>query len=260
MTRRIPFALAVPLALVVAACSSGSARPAPIPPTSQPPASLPADDTGAPDTTATATTTTTTTAAPTTSTVVPGGAAVLSPDGPWKLVDSAPGVTSPGLVYELMPKLWVFLPTEESADDGNLFVPAPEDIPIIEAYLQARLVYFRAITSDPIDLADPGWAQFYADGGQSYFDVLVPRREQGQVADLDAGVVLRPRVLGEGRTATEAIIFDCMLDGAVWKLPTGSLGPGSTPGVVENGLSSQLTINGQGWIASTVSTQSEACT
>jgi hypothetical protein len=63
----------------------------------------------------------------------------LSPDGPWRR-RLAPGITTPGLVYELMPGLWVWLPTEEDIPNGITWVLNEADLPIIEAYLQARLV------------------------------------------------------------------------------------------------------------------------
>ena len=183
------------------------------------------------------------------STVVPGGVVGLSADGPWRLVDSAPGVNSPGLVYELMPKLWVFLPTEESKDDGTLFVPSPNDIPIIEAYLQAMLVYFRASSSRPINLEDPGWKDHFGDGGQSYLRFLTPKKANGEYVDLDIGVVLRPRVIGDGQTAAGAVVFDCVLDGSVFRGSDGSLAEGSTPGVTRAGLASPIRLTGARWLA-----------
>lgn len=196
-------------------------------------------------------------AAPTT--VLPEGAVGLSADGPWRLVDSAPGVESPGLVYELMPKLWAFIPTEPSPDDGNLFVPQPQDIPIIEAYLQAMIVYFRAATQNPIDLEDPGWAEYFGDGGAGYRDVLEPKQAQGQYVDLDLGVVLRPHVIGEQRTDSHAIVFDCVLDGAVFRLVDGSLADGSVLGVVHQGLGAPIRFLTDGWQAEHVGVQAEAC-
>ncbi len=174
-------------------------------------------------------------------------------------MDSAPGVDTPGLVYELMPKLWAFLPTEQVPDDGNLFVPQPADIPIIEAYLQAKLVYFRAVTSDPIDLDDPGWTEWFGDGGDSFRSVLEPARAEGQHADLDLGVVLRPYVIGDQRTASYAIVFDCVLDGGVFLMPDGSLAEGSIWGVVPHGQSVPVNLTASGWIAEYVAGQAEAC-
>ncbi len=254
--RTVAVTITIALAVTAAACSDGSTQLATIPPTSAPSASLP------PVTIADPTTTTevaTSTSAAVATTVLPSNVVGLSEGGPWKLVDSAPGITSPGLVYELMPKLWAFLPTEESTDDGNLFVPTPADIPIIEAYLQASLVYFRAVTQRPIDLADPGWAQFYGDRGESYFRVLSPKRADGQAVDLDLGVVLRPRVLGEGRTETTAILFDCAFDGGVFRRADGSLAEGSTPGIVLSGTASPMTLGGGRWTVDYVTNQPEAC-
>lgn len=197
------------------------------------------------------------TAAPTT--VLPDGVVGLSADGPWRLVDSAPGVDTPGLVYELMPKLWAFLPTEPSADDGSLFVPQPQDIPIIEAYLQARLVFYEATIQSPMDFANPGWVDWYVDGGETYRDALTPRNDAGQYVDLDVGVVHRPYVLGERRTESASIIFDCELDGGVWRMPDGTLGPGSTPGVVRDGVEATIVRVDGRWMVAHVAEQSLAC-
>lgn len=190
---------------------------------------------------------------------VPDGAVALSADGPWTLVDSAPGVTDPGLVYLLMPGLWVYLPTEEDIEHGITWVLNDDDVPIIEAYLMARLTYFTAITTNPIDLDLPGWARWYADGGEQYRVNLEERRAQGQVGDFAAGVVLQPQVLGEDRSETTAIVFDCMLDGGVFRLPDGSLAPGSTPGVVKYGSAATLVGSTGGWIVDRVGAQPDAC-
>jgi len=183
----------------------------------------------------------------------------LSPDGPWTLVDGAPGVEDPGFVYELLPKLWVFLPTEESDDDGNLFVPSPADIPIIEAYLRATVTYFEAVTSDPIDLDSAGWANHFADEGASYFDVLRAKREAGHVVDMDLGVVLRPHVIGDLRTDSYAVVFDCVLDGSVFRLPTGVLAPGSSFGVGDSPVSAPVRLTETGWLVDYISAQPNAC-
>jgi hypothetical protein len=264
MTRRIIVATVTValLSFVAAACAGSTAVPVTIAPASPPaPASTPppVSSTQVPAATSSVAASTLPVSSTTATTVLPPGVVGLSPDGPWKLVDSAPGVTTPGLVYELMPKLWVFLPTEESRDDGNLFVPAPDDIPIIEAYLQARLVFFRATESNPISLEDPGWAAYYSDRGESYFTVLRPRLSEGQHFDRDLGVVLRPYVLGEGRSDTDAIVFDCMLDGGVWRFPNGSLSPTAIPGVAPNGLSARISMFGDRWITDGVANQPEAC-
>lgn len=206
-------------------------------------------------------TTSTDPAAPSTlpAATIDDGTLGLSPDGPWRQVDSAPGVTTPGLFYELMPKLWVYLPLEEDIPNGITWVLNEADLPIIEAYLQARLVYFTAITTNPIDLNLGGWETWYTDGGAAYRPNLSERIAQGQVGDLDAGVVLRPSVMGEERTDTTAIVVDCFLDGGVFRMPDGSLAPGSSPGVAPYGSAASLVLGDSGWIVDRVAHQQEVC-
>ncbi|MEI7547977.1 MAG: hypothetical protein WCK21_07965, partial [Actinomycetota bacterium] len=169
------------------------------------------------------------------------------------------GVTQPGLSYQLMPGLWVYLPVKEDIPKGMTWVLNEKDRPIIEAYLMARLTYFQAITSDPINVDLPGWKQWYTDGGALYRPDLLARKKQGQVADLDVGVVLRPQVIGEERTDTTAVVFDCFLDGGVFRLPDGSLAPGSTPGVVPYGSVARLSLTGSRWIVKQNGQQPDAC-
>jgi hypothetical protein len=193
----------------------------------------------------------------TSTTVAPG--IELSADGPWKRVDGAPGITTPGLFYELMPKLWVYLPTQEDIAHRILWTFREQDRPIIEAYLQARLVYFKAVTQRPMDLAAPGWTKWYSDGGASFLTPLAPRQQVGQIADLDAGVVLRPEVIGDERTDTTAIVFDCMLDGGVFRMPDGSLATGSSNGVAPLGLGFRMSVVSGAWKMGTFGSQPEAC-
>ena len=193
------------------------------------------------------------------SVTLPPGFVGLSPEGPWRLVDSAPGVTTPGLVYELMPKLWAFIQVEETDQSTYPWTLNEADRPIIEAYLNAELTYSMAVTSNPIDLELPGWEKFYADGGAAQFKVLEPRRAQGQVADLDLGVVLQPQVLSDERTATTAIVADCMLDGGVFRTPDGSLASGSTSGVVATALAARMELINGTWVVRELGSMDGGC-
>jgi len=121
------------------------------------------------------------------------------------------------------------------------------------------LVFFRAATQRPIDLDDPGWAEAYVDGGARFKAVLRPRVEANQSLDLDVGVVLRPYVVGDGAAGSEAVVFDCELDGSVWRNADGTLAEGSAPGVVRYGLASTSTRVATGWVADQVSDHQEAC-
>jgi hypothetical protein len=252
-------------AALLAACSGSSAHPPTLPAvhTSPPSAIVPGGSVGAPSTTVIGATTSSSpgaTSPVSTSTTAPAeGGVHLSAGGPWTRVASAPGITTPGLVYQLMPKLWVYLPTEEDVSKGVIWTLRAPDVPIIEAYLQARLVYFEAITSDPIDVSAPGWDKWYADGGKALKSALQQAISGGWTADLDVGVVLRPEVIGDGRDATNAIVFDCVLDGGVFRLPTGELAPGSTAGVTKQGFGARIIRRKGRWSVTQVGEQVAAC-
>lgn len=73
-------------------------------------------------------------------------------------------MTKPGLVYLLMPGVWVWLPTVEDIPNGITWVLNEEDLPVIEAYLQARLVFYQSISASPMDFTLAGWDTYYVDG------------------------------------------------------------------------------------------------
>ena len=241
--------------LLLVACDGGTTAPPDLTEVSTTPTVAP---TAAPSTTVAATTTEepSTTASPTTA----PGTVGLSPDGPWTLVDSAPGVEGVGLTYELMPKLWVFLPTEVDLERGYLWTFNEEDREVIEAYLMAKLTRYRSTDSVPATLDDTGWDLYYTDALAA--DILPLYQEfsdQGVYVDLDLGVVLRPAVIEDQRTNTYVIILDCVLDGAVARSADGELAPGATPGVAENGYAFAL-INEDGtWKVDNYSDEVSAC-
>lgn len=225
-------------ACALTACDSGGNAAPPTLGTAPPAVSMP------PTTTAPPPTTTAASAAPAS---LPPGTVELSPDGPWRRVDSAPGITQPGLTYELMEGLWVWLPTVEDLPNGINWVLNEEDLPVIEAYLQARLVFYEAIAAEPMEFSSEGWDRWYVDGGSRLKAIFVPRGQEGYAADLSAGVVLRPSVAGEGRTESAAIVLDCAIDGAVLRDSAGNIGEGSTEGVTIQRLASSMVLAEIGW-------------
>jgi len=238
-------------ALLIAACDSGGGSQLDtVAPASSAPEPLPTLPATSPPTTVALT-------AP--AATLPAGVVGLSADGPWKLVDSAPGVTTPGLVYELMPGLWAYLPVVEDVANGITWTLNEEDRPIIEAYLQAKLVYFEAATRSPIDLNHPGWTEWFDGADAPIRAGLEVRSQQGQVVDLDVGVVLRPQVIGDDRTEVMAIVFDCVLDGSYFVMPDGSLAEGSTYGIVESGGAYRLKVGSQHWVVTETGRQPTAC-
>jgi len=248
--RRIK-AFAVLGALVVVGCDGGgTAQPDTIAPTSASVGPLPT----LPATTAAAVTT-----APAPTATLPDGAIGLSADGPWTLVDSAPGVTTPGLVYELMPGLWAYLPLVEDIPNGITWTLNEEDRPIIEAYLQARLVFFKAVTASPMDFTSSEWTDHYLDEGTRLKGVFEPRGQRGEVVYLEGGVVLRPTVGGDGRTDIDALVLDCELDGSVGRNADGSIAEGSTPGITEDEIGATMRLVDGQWKLDRITNAPGAC-
>jgi hypothetical protein len=243
------------LGIVLAACGGGGADLATIPTTVLPTSIAPTTTNTIVDDVPTSGAAT---SAPAAASTAPG-ALGLSPDGPWRQVDSAPGITTPGLVYELMPKLWVYLPVTEDVANGITWTFNETDRPLIEAYLHAQRTYYEAISSNPMDLEGSDWQLYFADGGSTYRASLEARQRDGQFADLDAGVVLRPQVLGDQRTDLEGVVLDCVLDGGVFRMPDGSLAEGSTFGVVPYGVGMRVAVRDDRWIVTQVGSQDDAC-
>jgi hypothetical protein len=181
-------------------------------------------------------------------------------EGPWRRVAGAPGIETPGLFYELMPQLWAYLPVVEDIDQGITWTFRERDREVIEAYLQARLVYYRAVTQDPMDLDDEGWEYWYIGDGLTWnVDGLAEWRAEGKYFDLDAGVLMRPQIVGDDRTDEVALVYECLYDGAVGLNADGSLMEGSSYGVGKNGYAySMLLVDGR-WRLSGVYSAELAC-
>ena len=176
------------------------------------------------------------------------GSPMLSPDGPWTLVASAPGIDSVGLVYELMPKLWVFLPTQEDRSNGYYWTFNERDRPAIEGYIKARLTRYRSTDSVPATIDDEGWDLYYtAENARRFRASYNAISDRGEYTDLDLGVVLRPRVIEDERTDVYTIVIDCVLDGAVRRNADGSYATGATPGVMVMGYAAGMRLVGGMW-------------
>ena len=183
----------------------------------------------------------------------------LSPDGPWRRVETAPGVRTPGLVYELVPSMWVWLPVQEDVRHGITWTFNRDDRPVIEAYLQARLTIVRSASALPIDYSDPGWARWFLDGGAAFRRILQVREREGERYSLDRGVVLRPVVYGEERTADTAVVVDCTLDGGLWLRPDGTPGEGTSRGIAPVGIATRVRRVAGEWRIEHLAPQPEAC-
>jgi hypothetical protein len=221
----------VPVVLVgclSAACTAG--REESVPTTAAPttiaaataPATTEARTTAAP-VTALATTVAATTVAPATvapTTPLPVTTGIVLPPDLGHLVALAPGVSTPGDIWQLAPKLWLFLPSE-SAGDPNLTPPKPEDAEILIAYARKQKALQLAGTSPPVDLSSVALRRAYTPKGlEARTSALKPYLDEEQFLVLGSGIVYRPRVLSEPRTTEFALVWDCSIDGSF--LATGA--------------------------------------
>jgi len=210
------------VAFTATGCTGGTASVPPITFGTAPPVA--SDSPTTPTTDAPATTSAPTTLATTSSVAAPATLITLlaptsnppltgpmfSPDLGTK-VDTAPGVTTRGDTRKLLDEgLWAHIPWEIDPNDLSQLSVNPEDVPIIEAYVRAQLVYYRAALGYTT-LDDPDFTKYLYGGGHVLdkgFDELVAK---GLRTSLGSGISLRPYLIGDRRTPTSAIIFDCNL-------------------------------------------------
>lgn len=193
----------------------------------------------------------------------PPGIATLRPDGPWHRINGSPHVATAGLFYELIPGVVAYLPVVTDVARGVRWILGADDVAIVEAYLSARLVFYRSASVDPVEVDDPGWERWYAgSGGDWYRQLLNDRRSEGRYLDIDPelghDVLLRPEVLGEERSTTHALVFDCVIDGSRF-VDEGAPPPTRrrAPDVV--GIAARLDLIDGGWRVSEIGSTELAC-
>lgn len=124
---------------------------------------------------------------------------------------TAPSIRTRGDTRQLLAEgLFVHLAWEPDPADASVFTTQPEDVPILEAYAQAQLAYYRAA----LGLSTPDDAnldRFFVDGRARFADAFATRIAAGLDLQLGSGVVLRPYVIADQRTTTRAVVLDCYL-------------------------------------------------
>lgn len=135
-------------------------------------------------------------------------------------VDTAPGVNTPGDTRQLLPEgLYVHIAWAADPDDPSVFTVQPDDVEILEAYANAvRTYYAAALTTLTTD--DPDFERFYIDGGAKFETSFAEARSGGFALSLGGGVVLRPYIPADQRTATSAVVLDCYLEDQAFYLPS----------------------------------------
>jgi hypothetical protein len=196
-------------------------------------------------TTTVATTTVAPTLAPSTTLAVTTGI-VLPPDV-GRLVPAAPGVSTPGDIWQLAPKLWLFLPSD-SAGDPHLTPPRPEDAEVLIAYARKQRALQLAVASPPVDLDTDELRSVYTPAGlDARRSAVAAIVEAGQYLELAGGIVYRPRVLSEPRTTDAAVVWDCAVDESYLVHRDGSPVSAPAPRGTLLGVFADLRVTGGDW-------------
>jgi hypothetical protein len=178
------------------------------------------------------------------------------------LVDGAPGVETPGEIVELSERVWLFVPSEPSPTDANVLVPLPEDAELIAAYGRAMTALYGQVTQDPIPV-EPSEAmqRTFVDGGAKYSEnVFAVRNAAGQHLGFPGdGDVLRPVVLADPRSASEAFIFDCAISGSHYLNADGTLADGEVGGTIRAPLIVRLVLENGVWLVADIQDDERAC-
>ena len=254
-------ATAITAVLMLAACSNSGNQVTPVSFDTIVPAE-PTTSTSTTATTAAATTTVQTTVAPTldpTTTAMSPTEGLTGPmfsDALGVKVATAPGIHTAGDTRQLLPEgLFVHLAWESDPNDFSVFSPIPEDIPILEAYANASLAYYRAFLTT-VSIEAPEFALYFVDAGAKYQANFGEARLGGFVGTMGSGVVLRPYVLGDQRSETAAVVLDCSLadESFILKDQASDLGPLETSGIV----ATMVQRNGS-WKVDQIGTEPHAC-
>jgi hypothetical protein len=263
MTPRLSNSVAVVCAVTVLALTAcnGDNTPAVTAPVPTRASTTTIDPTAPTSTTTTSTTTTTTVADSTPDTTIGTGDGFLPADlGP--RLDSVPGVNTPGELIEIFDNVVMFIPGEPDPNDLNVQPPLPEDRDILIAYAEAMKALYEQVTQEPISVEPSAAMQrTFLDGGRTYSEnVFAAASAAGTHLDIEsAGDVLRPVVIADPRSDSEAFIFDCSLSGTNYVTADGSLAEGQTPGVDRAPIVVRV-VNQEGrWIVDAVRTDDRAC-
>ena len=187
--------------------------------------------------------------------------AVVLPEGIGTKVDSAPGVSTPGDIRLLLPKVWAFVPSIPDPNDNHVQPPSPEDLPIIAAYLEEEAAGNELAVQRPLPTV-PSPRLVAAQTPEALANVIAYYKQlaaAGSYFDLGEGIVLRPVVIASPRSDTEAFIFDCVLDGGVLRTADGSPAQGEVAGVKRSPQIARMVRVADRWVTDVVTTDERVC-
>lgn len=150
-------------------------------------------------------------------------------------------------------------PSPTTTDPDVRPVP-PEDIPIVDAYKAYLTAFIKAASSAPVDAGAASLtALTTADFATQIRSFLKSKRDAGAVLNVSLGVTPRPFVVAAPRSATEAYVNDCQLDGSYWADPSGNPLPGQKAQVKRVGFLTKMTLVDGSWVVAGGGERGGAC-
>ena len=126
-----------------------------------------------------------------------------------------------------------------------------------KAYIDA---YIKLASTAPLDAQATALASMTTtDYLSEISSFLRTKRDAGAVLNVRLGVQLRPFVVAEPRSATEAYVNDCQLDGSYWADTTGTPLSGEKAQVRRNGVLFKMAFVGGSWLVAAAGKQGGAC-
>ena len=154
------------------------------------------------------------------------------------------------------------LPTSTAPNPNLAHIVRPEDTPILEAYVKYITAIHQAYSRNPID-ADPAtlFENLVTKGKyRTIKENLARRRDAGSTLNVTGGVTIRPFVLSDPRTASEATVWDCQRDGSFFfDAATGVPAAGENPGVKQYGTAALVVLLDGVWVVDITEAKSGAC-
>lgn len=154
---------------------------------------------------------------------------------------------------------------QDNPDDINNNRPIRrEDMPVVEAYLDAIQKNYQVYASAPLDPSSSILTGAPMTAGSLAAAQEFLRGRSGQVLNVDQGVTFRPWIVGPvGETAT---LYDCELAGHYWEMvateepvPPDDVWFGSPGQIVEVGLQVDMVFREGQWLVDTSQIEPAAC-
>ena len=154
------------------------------------------------------------------------------------------------------------LPTSTAPNPNLAHIVRPEDTPILEAYVKYITALHQAYSQNPIEVerGDLFDGLVTATKFDQTKQGLAKRRDAGQSLQVSQGLTIRPFVISDPRSSTEATVLDCQLDGSYFiDVATGQPSANQKTAIRQFSASALLVLVDGKWVVDRDGFQGGAC-